>query len=42
MKTDVSAALLVLGCCGYSRVREWVLGGASVSLLRSMPLLLVH
>jgi nucleotide-binding universal stress UspA family protein len=41
---DVGAELLVMGCYGHSRSREWVLGGASRTLLRSMtlPVLMVH
>ena len=41
---DVSADLLVMGCYGHGRVREWVLGGASRSVLGSMtlPVLMAH
>ncbi|WP_301812016.1 universal stress protein [Variovorax ginsengisoli] len=41
---DMSADLLVMGCYGHSRAREWVLGGATRSLLRSMtlPVLMSH
>ena len=40
----LGADLLVMGCYGHSRAREWVLGGATRSVLRSMhlPVLLVH
>jgi nucleotide-binding universal stress UspA family protein len=38
------AALLVMGCYGHSRAREWVLGGATRTVLGTMtlPVLLVH
>ncbi|RYF42994.1 MAG: universal stress protein [Comamonadaceae bacterium] len=41
---DFDADLLVMGCYGHSRAREWVLGGASRSVLRSMtlPVLMAH
>jgi nucleotide-binding universal stress UspA family protein len=41
---DVGADLLVMGCYGHGRAREWVLGGATRSVLRSMtlPVLLAH
>lgn len=41
---DVSADLLVMGCYGHSRAREWVLGGATRSMLQSMtlPVLMSH
>ncbi len=44
LASDLSAELLVMGCYGHSRAREWVLGGASRSLLRSMtlPVLMSH
>jgi nucleotide-binding universal stress UspA family protein len=44
LAVDASADLLVMGCYGHSRSREWVLGGASRSVLRSMtlPVLMVH
>jgi nucleotide-binding universal stress UspA family protein len=40
----VDADLLVMGCYGRSRAREFVLGGASRSVLRAMqlPVLMVH
>jgi nucleotide-binding universal stress UspA family protein len=40
----LGADLLVMGCYGHSRAREWVLGGATRSVLGSMhlPVLLVH
>jgi nucleotide-binding universal stress UspA family protein len=41
---DLSADLLVMGCYGHMRAREWLLGGASRSLLQSMtlPVLMAH
>lgn len=41
---DLQADLLVMGCYGHSRAREWVLGGATRTLLQSMtlPVLLAH
>ena len=41
---DLGADLLVMGCYGHSRAREWVLGGASRSILQSMtlPVLMAH
>ncbi|AMO22439.1 universal stress protein [Ramlibacter solisilvae] len=41
---DLGADLLVMGCYGHSRAREWVLGGASRTVLRSMtiPVLMAH
>lgn len=41
---DLEADLMVMGCYGHSRAREWVLGGASRTILRSMtlPVLMVH
>lgn len=41
---DLEADLLVMGCYGHSRAREWVLSGASRTVLRSMtlPVLLAH
>lgn len=41
---DLDADLLVMGCYGHSRAREWVLGGASHTILRSMtlPVLMSH
>jgi nucleotide-binding universal stress UspA family protein len=42
--SDVSADLLVMGCYGHSRAREWVLGGVTRSVLESMtvPVLMSH
>ena len=44
LAADASADLLVMGCFGHSRAREWVLGGASRTVLRSMtlPVLMAH
>ena len=41
---DTDAELLVMGCYGHSRSREWALGGASRAILRSMtrPVLMAH
>jgi nucleotide-binding universal stress UspA family protein len=41
---DLGADLLVMGCYGHSRAREWMLGGASRTVLRSMtlPVLMAH
>ncbi|MDP3761457.1 MAG: universal stress protein [Ramlibacter sp.] len=41
---DVDADLLVMGCYGHSRAREWVLGGTSRTVLQSMtlPVLMAH
>lgn len=44
LATDLSADLLVMGCYGRSRAREWILGGATRSILDSMtlPVLMAH
>jgi nucleotide-binding universal stress UspA family protein len=41
---DLDADMLVMGCYGHSRAREWVLGGTSRTVLRSMtmPVLMAH
>ena len=41
---DTSADLLVMGCYGHSRAREWVLGGVTRSVLQAMtvPVLMSH
>lgn len=41
---DLGADLLVMGCYGHSRARELLLGGATLTLLRSMtiPVFLSH
>jgi len=42
--SDIGADLLVMGCYGHSRLREFVLGGASRYLLTGMtlPVLMSH
>lgn len=44
LAADVGADLLVMGCYGHSRAREFVLGGASRTVLKSMtlPVLMAH
>ena len=41
---DISADLIVMGGYGHSRLREWVLGGATRTILESMtiPVLMSH
>lgn len=41
---DLGADLLVMGCYGHSRAREWILGGVSRTVLASMtvPVLMSH
>ncbi len=41
---DLDGHLLVMGCYGHSRAREWVMGGASRTVLQSMtlPVLIAH
>lgn len=41
---DVEADLMVMGCYGHSRTREWLLGGATRSVLQAMtlPVLMAH
>jgi nucleotide-binding universal stress UspA family protein len=41
---DLGADLLVMGCYGHSRAREFVLGGATRTVLASMtlPVLMCH
>jgi nucleotide-binding universal stress UspA family protein len=41
---ELGADLLVMGCYGHSRAREWVLGGVSRTVLQSMtlPVLMTH
>lgn len=41
---DLGADLLVMGCYGHSRAREWMLGGTSRGVLASMtlPVLMAH
>lgn len=42
--SDLSSDLIVMGAYGHSRMRQWVMGGASRTLLSSMtvPVLLAH
>lgn len=42
--SDLGADLLVMGCYGHNRAREWMLGGASRTILASMtvPVLMAH
>ena len=44
LAADVHADLLVMGCYGHSRMREWILGGVTRSVLRAatLPLLMAH
>jgi nucleotide-binding universal stress UspA family protein len=44
LASEFDADLLVMGCYGHSRAREWVLGGATRTMLRSMtlPVLMAH
>ncbi len=44
LAADTSADLLVMGCYGHTRAREWVLGGATRAILKSMtvPVLMAH
>lgn len=41
---EAGASMLVMGCYGHSRAREWVLGGVSRTLLQAMtvPVFLAH
>lgn len=41
---DLDADLMVMGCYGHSRAREWVLGGVSRTVLGAMtlPVLMAH
>ncbi|WP_427914972.1 universal stress protein [Ramlibacter sp. MMS24-I3-19] len=41
---DLGADVLVMGCYGHSRAREWLLGGVTRTLLSSMtlPVLMAH
>lgn len=44
LAADRSSDLLVMGCYGHSRAREWLLGGVTKRVLRSMtlPVLMAH
>ena len=41
---DLGAGLLVMGCYGHSRAREWILGGVTRTMLQAMtvPVLMSH
>ncbi|HET7794723.1 MAG TPA: universal stress protein [Rhizobacter sp.] len=41
---DLGADLLVMGCYGHSRTREWLLGGTTASMTRepALPVLMAH
>lgn len=44
LAADLAADLVVMGCYGHSRAREWALGGATRTMLSSMtvPVLMAH
>jgi len=44
LAADLGSDLLVTGCYGHARSREWVLGGTTRTLLKSMtvPILMAH
>ncbi|MBA4178756.1 MAG: universal stress protein UspA [Leptothrix sp. (in: Bacteria)] len=44
LAADLQADLMVMGCYGHGRAREWALGGATRTVLRAMtvPVLMVH
>ena len=44
LTADLGADLLVMGCYGHGRAREWALGGATRTVLQSMtvPVLMAH
>jgi nucleotide-binding universal stress UspA family protein len=44
LAADLGSELLVTGCYGHTRAREWVLGGTTRTLLKSMtvPVLMAH
>ena len=44
LAADCDADLVVMGCYGHSRAREWVMGGATRTVLASMtlPVLMAH
>ncbi len=44
LAADLGSDLLVMGCYGHSRAREWVLGGATLSIFQTMtlPVLMSH
>lgn len=44
MAADLDAGLLVMGCYGHARIREWVTGGVTRTVMSSMtlPVLMSH
>jgi nucleotide-binding universal stress UspA family protein len=44
MAAEFDADLMVMGCYGHTRAREWILGGATRTVMRSMtlPVLMAH
>jgi nucleotide-binding universal stress UspA family protein len=44
LAADEQSQLLVMGCYGHGRAREWVLGGVSRTVIASMtiPVLMSH
>lgn len=44
LAAELEVSLLTMGCYGHSRAREWVLGGATRTVLRDMtlPVLMAH
>ena len=44
LAADLQADLLVMGCYGHGRAREWLLGGATRTVLGAMtlPVLMAH
>jgi nucleotide-binding universal stress UspA family protein len=44
LAADVGAGMIVMGCYGHSRMREWALGGTTRTVLQSMtvPVLMTH
>jgi nucleotide-binding universal stress UspA family protein len=44
LAADLGADLMVMGCYGHSRAREWVMGGATLSILQwmTLPVLMSH
>ena len=41
---DYSADLIVMGAYGHSKLREWAMGGATASILKTMtvPIMFSH
>lgn len=44
LAADLDAGLLVMGCYGHARIREWVTGGVTRTVMSSMtlPVLMMH